>query len=448
MVKRNPSCDGCVKCGDKLSGTTGCCCTHTCHAICVYLEGGCDDDGYCSCEEIASTYLLYDQETDSYHGSVSCGDLVVDLEFVIKYCEQEEQCVICLISECASTDYGGELDGECNNQISCQPLMAKVEGTEACVGVVDDVFLEGGLEHEWDVDVSNCGDENCTSMRIKTVCTPRIFPKEVTDYDGVGCIGCDCLCRDLCISYFGTECSDGNQVSASDEGVWEFEVAACDSSQEDQNGRTLRIELQKNETTGLCELLVTASQYGEDDIEQVVSLDDCPEIPLTTIYLNEEQSEYWTFECWKCKGCTNQFCVCECNDAQTQGSGFLLPDALHVDYVQFTDPNGGGSGAITLKFRPNEHRSGPCIWDGIIPMTFEGPDGPYIENIVVTLKLQDGCDSPPFCGWCIGIGNFWTPTSGTWQEATCSCDPLLLTFHSEFLDSGGRLQTWDAVVSE
>ena len=463
MVKRNPSCDGCVKCGDKLSGTTGCCCTHTCHAICVYLQGGCDDDGYCSCEEISSTYLLYDEETDSYHGSISCGDLVVDLEFVIKYCKEEEQCVICLISECASTDYGGELDGECDNQISCQPLI--VEGTEACVGEVNDVFLEGGLEHTWDIDVSNCGDENCTSMQLKTFCTPRIFPEEVTNDDGVGCKGCQCLCRDLCISYSGTECSDGNQVSASDEGVWEFEVSACDSGQEDQNGRSIRIELQKNETTGLCELLVTASQYGEEDIEQIVALNDCPEIPLTTIYLNEEESEFWTFECWKCQGCTAKYCICECDNPLIAGTGFLIPDVLTIDYSFVYGGTGGGSGTapLTLIQRPNANRSGPCVWEGDLVVTCNCGQT-VTATYHVSLTLEPSVYNPPgyplLCGWGLTIhfrsgggachcdGGF-VEFNDQWNGPnSCSCDPILLTFHRDYIDSGEHPYIFDATISE
>ncbi|QDT23670.1 hypothetical protein [Gimesia chilikensis] len=456
MVKRNPSCDGCEKCGEKLDGMVQCCCTHTCHAICVTLEGGCEDGGYadCSCEEPAFTYLEYNQTTKSYKGEIGCGELLIDLEFVIKYCKDSETCVICLISNCLTSSYNESFDGECDNLVSCKPIPAS---TESCIGSIDqDGVLVGGIEHEWEVDVSGCGDTNCTSFVIKTVCTDRIFPEEITEtaYEG-GCIGCECLCQDLCITYRGhNTCEDGGKI-AIDGDTWEFEVTRCSEADPDQQGRTISIVLQKNVYTEECELLVTTpyvdSMGVETTKETIVELNECPDIPYTKIWVDETEGDYFEFECWKCGLCPDELiCICECDPDSPDGRGYVVPEILTLDWAG-DDGQNSDSGSLSLI----RHRE-LCYWEGRVIIHCFSNEGEPLRGIY-TFIFQPGEDSGlGWCGWSIQVGfvvidaynnhipfppasctnpildaiTSWSEGGGSWST-TCDCDPFDATYAAQ-----------------
>lgn len=487
-LKGVPGCGCSKKCGHKTGEI--CCCAFTCAAICVTIEGGCQDEeagsNVCSCNELSFVYLLYDAATHSYHGTLGCGDISVDLEFKIVYCSETEECYLCLLSDCLSESAGtgtqgtGSLlpsgsafDGDCDNLVSCKLLSSS---NEACIGTKgNDNDLLGGIEHEWEVNIANCGDSDCTGFKLTTMCTDRIFPKEFTKVLGTGsgtgttevecgCTDCFCLCKDLCISYFGTECSDGNKVSINSSGIWTFEVFGCDP---EENGRTIEIKLNKNESTGKCELVVTTPLAGTGSTEQetVIELTNCPDIPLTRIYVDEGSDQYFEFECWKCQGCTAQYCVCECDTAIIQGEkpGFLLPDSLTLEYeynnLSFAESGGTGPQTITLEARPNDHQSGPCRWIGRLTVDCTTSLGSFSGTYVFELELGFFTFTSPRCGWALRIEEPLGGSGGCpgvaltgidvtdWDEYTCACDPVNITFYREVEGSGGT-STFAATITE
>jgi hypothetical protein len=442
----------CCKCGDKLTGNKTCCCTHICHSICVTLEGGCEDPetgpDACSCLEPSFTYLEYSPETGSYAGEIGCGDILIDLEFVIKYCEESGECVICLVSDCLSNPYGEDFDGECDNAISCKPFG---KANQNCIGLKSEELegvLEGGIEHEWAIDVSNCGDSNCTSYKIRTLCTPRVIPKEVTiDETGCGCTGCSCTCSDLCIGYRGPNtCEAGARVRI-DQNVWYFEVGECGSP--GQTGRSINVTLEKDDYTGACILravtqLITSE--GSSENITIIDLTDCPDIPYTKIIVDEtsEPNAYFEFECWKCGLCPDELiCTCQCDPASPSNRGYVLPDTLNLFWTAY-DGIGSDSGHIVLKLRQESF----CIWDGGVDIQCESIGDPLYIRYTFTLEPNMPNDSPgnESCGWYLQgvpgfVGNPADLKPGTTCEdrylgiastllsgQSCECDPLELVF--------------------
>ena len=482
-LKGVPGCGCKEKCGSKTGDI--CCCSHTCGAICVKIIGGCENEsgvgtGFCSCEEPSFTYLEYDPITHSYHGTIGCGDVSIDLEFVVKYCpdypvgtgtETEGTCVLCLLSDCLveaetigtgtviGTGTGDDLfDGSCTNLVSCKPI---ANGNVSCIGIRDDENnLDGGIEHEWDVNVSGCGDSNCSAFTIISKCTPRIFPEELTTTlgtgtgtEGCGCTGCFCTCRDLCISYVGTvPCTSGARVPFENNG-WEFELSSVEGCDEDEVGRSISIILRANEETGVCELFITTSlavgtgTAPDTTLETIITLNDCPDIPFTKIFVDEDANEYFTFECWKCGACPEELiCVCECDPDSEDGRGFDIGRTLSLDW-EATNNSGTGSGTISLERFEEE-----CRWEGTYILNCVDSDSTVYQRIYTASFYPDGGVDLNYCGWVISvtatnrIGTTpYTPLDNSctdehldqivqWSEAgntydvSCQCDPFSMTY--------------------
>ena len=403
MVKRNPTCNGCEECGDKLSGLNRCCCTHVCHAICLTLQPSvdalCPDSDDCGCNETVFIYALYDPATESFHGNVGCGNVSIPYEIYIRYDKTDGNCYACLVSPCNSgTGSGTGVSGTGSFEVTEQCVQMG-KATSNCIGERGTGGeLTGGMSFEWELSTANCGDDDCSATYTLTaVCVDRIFPEELTeDYLGYGCKGCKCLCRDLCVTwsyngppYSGTgsgtgtgfvSCSMSKKLSYDSlSGGWTAEFipnerrrllgdldnnpipVVFDMSEPGECRSTINLLLQKNEITGACELLVsseigTGSESGTANItETVVALDNCPELEFS-LELNEYET--LSVKCWECNDCPDYSCLCKCRK---------LGPSLTAEIVTAPTPNvcfgKGQTGTISLS-GPYESPHG-CLWWGL-----------------------------------------------------------------------------------
>jgi len=170
---------GCKKCEEKLPTETSSCCKCVCDTLCVTISIPYDDD--CDCNEV-NVEFPYDTYTDSWHGTIVCGGLSVDLDFEIKKCN--DKCYICLTSDCLGMPYGTCPD-DC---VEFTP------SSNNCRGTFDGIVRTAGLPATWnDLDFSGCGDTYCGTGSISVVCADRVLLQNICD-------GCDCVDRCLCAS--------------------------------------------------------------------------------------------------------------------------------------------------------------------------------------------------------------------------------------------------------
>ncbi|QDT76785.1 hypothetical protein Mal35_02060 [Gimesia maris] len=396
MTKRNPICNGCKKCGDKLDGLAGCCCSHVCHAICLTLQPSLDKDcpntSDCECTDTVHKYVLFDNDSQSFHGTIGCG-IEIPFAIYIEYDRDEESCYACLSSPCNSTVGSGVGTGSSVDDI-CVPMGENNSNCIGNLGTAND--LVGGMEFEWELDLSNCGGDEClSSYTLIARCLDRILPEEITEITfGTGCKGCSCLCKDLCITWFYngppmetgtgtgsgfTSCSQKRRVSF-DEATQSWHAVfdpndknrlisdlannpidvILNMSQPGECQTELTLSLVTNSETDQCELLISSnlgsgSNTGSSLTEKVLSLSNCPQIDAA-IELNEYET--LLIECWECGNCDEENCQCECRK---------VPATLHAEIIAEPEPNVCFSNGQTGGWELTGIYEGVegCLWWGV-----------------------------------------------------------------------------------
>lgn len=168
MAKRNPTCD-CGPC-DILVNCHDCC-RCVARLICVTLSQPTASGGDCDCKKSTTETFAWDSGSQSWFGTITCGSLAVDLKFTIE--KVADVCYLFLESNCMG--YWGEN----------RPRVPCLDCTQ-----FDDVAF--------DVDVSGCGDSNCTTATVRVNYADLLeFARLCGD-----CGGCGCICRCICVTYF------------------------------------------------------------------------------------------------------------------------------------------------------------------------------------------------------------------------------------------------------
>lgn len=319
-VKGIPGCGCNGKCGERLSGQNACCCTHICEAICVRIEpaDGCpeESDG-CECTEPVAVYVLYDSETESFHGSIGCGGTSFNFDISISFNTETESCEACLTATCV------ELDED-----DCKDVASQ---TAVCTGEKDENGdWIGGMDFSWVLSVENCGGPTyCTnSYELIVHCMERIDVESIAvDENGCECTGCKCLCKELCVTYT----YDDGELSYSAQtrllfdhgtGSWYAEwLVYQDALYPEGISIVLEITPHKNEYTGECELLLTVDYEAE-----TIPLTNCPFLDVSVELTNATLE----IKCYECQGCEPYKCTCNCRE---------LPDSLTASWSYFgSDP--------------------------------------------------------------------------------------------------------------
>jgi|GEM_PF-6604188 hypothetical protein len=177
-------CCCCSACGVPLPKEVATCCLCVCDEICVTLEGTGVD---CSCV-IGKSVVSWNPEECAYIGAVGCGDVYVDVRIDIRKCEGN--CHLCLTSICLG------LDGACPD--TCvQFAPGNLHGD--CGKYLRECSQRGGFNADWSVDVSECGDADCSTVTLNAECSSRVNPAG----SGVTrlCKDCDCVCDCVSIGY-------------------------------------------------------------------------------------------------------------------------------------------------------------------------------------------------------------------------------------------------------
>ncbi len=269
-------CGPCLK-RIKNGGPRGCCAC-VCDAICVTLDSADTDCASPSSECVGCDFIRYqfdwNCDTQSYSGTVSCGNSVVDLKFKVK--EQGGVCYMCLTSACLGLD--GEVGGD-----SCMPFSggfcncAKFQvGPSSSSSRDSEDTLSAGqpMFFSWDVDFSGCGFQCCGPGTVSIKCANRIFPSKLasnssSDCPILVCDNCDCVCDCVCIQYNDDACPETavcetlftNRTCFDREtSSWHL-VVTCDGT-DSENDVDLDFRLQKNEQTNDCEILLTSIELG------------------------------------------------------------------------------------------------------------------------------------------------------------------------------------------
>ena len=276
MTRSKSTCGGCCcnQCERHLPENVRCCCHCVCDTLCVILEIPFDVDCPCTTGPGPTTISRefgYDCETNSWHGTIECAGLSVDLDFSIKRCDPSgsgiDRCYICLKSTCLNKS------GDCIPGTDCIEV---VPGRDFCRGVyANDIERTGGFDAVFgNIEFSDCdtgvsGGNDCLGIpdtgSITISCSDRLFPSCFKDCKSVVCDGCSCLPLCLCIDYHDDSCPE---PSACDEQLnrrvcydndtksWSTEFT-CGSETID-----LQFTLQENEDTGLCEIFITSTALG------------------------------------------------------------------------------------------------------------------------------------------------------------------------------------------
>lgn len=246
-------CCCCNDCERILPSGTNCCCRCVCDTLCVTIAIPSDAD--CDCDE-GKTEFAYDCATNSWHGTVDCLGLSVDLDFSVKTCD--DKCYVCLTSTCLSK--AGTCPGDC----------IEFSGGLFCRGTYTGIERTGGFDVTFTgINFSGCGDSDCGTGTITISCADRIFPScRSTDCVAPLCDGCSCIPRCICVQYNDDDCPEtedcDNQLN--NRACWDSEtqswhlVIECGSNDVD-----LDFRIQKNESTGVCEVLLTSVELGISD---------------------------------------------------------------------------------------------------------------------------------------------------------------------------------------
>ncbi len=155
------TCDGC------FIWSGGECCQCIPERICVRAQSG---DAYCNCEDVTVS-ISWDDESRSYAGFV-CG---IDVRLYFK--EVYGECMLCLESYCAG-----------------------LTGDDALCEAVDCSYLPN-MELTFDIDASDCGDEECTDVTL------TVTPEKLIEVSF--CSGCPCVPECIC---FYMDVFDGNAM--------------------------------------------------------------------------------------------------------------------------------------------------------------------------------------------------------------------------------------------
>lgn len=412
----------CCKCGKRLFGSKSCCCSHTCRALCVKFNlEDCPFYTDCDCTEPNEIYVLYDDQTESYSGNISCGSTAVDFSIQVRK-DELLGCVACLTSSCLN--------------LYNESCIEAVTGTASCIGSrdEDEATLSGGMEFKWVVTVEDCGDYDCdVNYVLEAKCVDRIFPEEATssDYE-CGCTNCFCLCRELCINWVYDDAIDlcDKQRKAEFEPSlpgWTFEFEPDSVNGEGEECRiNINIVLQKNETTGFCELAIKRKPDTVDETTTLLGLGDCPFVSVENLQIAE--FETISIKCDDCTLCGDPVCKCLCDLNNPSGAFFVPPETLTLDY-NFDYVGADGNDAVGTIQLIQDKRKG-CEWSGQVVQYCEDPNTLVrrLESWGFNLFLSQG-NTAPLCGWNLTIEQAVTvnPPDPGLPLLNCDTMPNLLT---------------------
>lgn len=360
-----------------------CCCNCICDAICVTISIPYDDD--CDCDE-ASAEFDYDCATDSYHGTINCKGLSVDLDFSVKTCDGK--CYICLTSDCLDMPYG-----TCPND--CQEF---TPGRAFCRGTYNGRVRTGGFSATWDVDFSGCGDTYCGNGTVEIECAERVFLLCKGDCGDPLCDGCDCFCRCVCITYSDDDCTEIVKVCWDDYiGGWTVDIECPYET------ITITITIGPDEYNQ-CELSITTS-IGDADPVPLLS---CPDIRASWNITKADYSEASISV-----GCAN------CGECDIEIEAPCCPDDP-LPLTLFATVVSGDCETVGMVI-PLIHDNG--IWKGDDLLSCEFDPLGNTPGPIVGIEYQFICTDD---GWFVhgGCDNF-ADIGG----ALVSCNPFLFVFN-------------------
>lgn len=185
----------CCCCGSCTDDTT--CCNCICRFLCVKLEipAGC---GTPPCT-VAEVELRFDTTTNSWIGTITCGNASIDVDFYIS--DVGGDCKLCLRSTCLGYGVGSESCKPGAGAISCSTLTASWPLTAQ--------------------QLSDCSGGLCaTTGTLSTKCSKSHSPKEGTP--PVNCLTCECICDCLCFVAITSDCPDPQPVRK--KGCWDATI--------------------------------------------------------------------------------------------------------------------------------------------------------------------------------------------------------------------------------
>ncbi len=295
MVKaKGIPCDNCCcnTCENVIPENLRCCCRCVCNTICVTVKIPGDDD--CLCNEVKAQFA-FNCVSKSWSGTIECSNLSIDLEFILKTCD--DKCYICLKSTCL--EILGTCPGDC---VEITPNSGN------CRGSYDGRIRTGGISVTFPgIDFSKCGDLLCGTGSIEIECAEIIIPSCTSDEcDGPLCEGCDCMSRCLCVVYRRESDGDGNNFCFT-----ELATICWDDVYERWKG-TLTCEI----GSGTIDIEITLEDDGygncvfrlkEGGIDRGIAtvIGGCPNVSLQWNYLENGQSvevNAFSLICGDCEG--------------------------------------------------------------------------------------------------------------------------------------------------
>lgn len=309
----------CSVCGKKLATPNSLCCGCVCDALCVTIDGevyggvveclpttGTGSGETCGCVQV-TTKVGWDDDECAWIGTVGCGGLSIDLKFEIL--EIDGDCYVCLTSDCLGLIQlrtGTGTGDECG---LITPGCNSWEG-ESCGSYVKDGDQDGGINADWTVDASDCGDLMCGSIDINAVCADRTNPA------GKGidrlCIDCDCVCNCICITYLeDTACGVQIVQSCMDSWTgtgsnrWEHTFAGCPGGDQ-----TVTISLKRRDSDGCCLWELETTRGSVTNPEQKAA---CPDATHTwnLTGLDADAAGAVDIACAECNECKVQTGCCQ-----------------------------------------------------------------------------------------------------------------------------------------
>jgi len=446
MVSTKNSCGGCCcnSCEDHLPSDVRCCCNCVCANLCITLSFS----GSSSCNSVV-TEFTHDCVTHSWHGTMGCGGLSVDLDFSVKRCN--DKCYVCLKSTCLG------MAGDCPDD--CIEITSP--GRDFCRGKYTTERRDGGFETTWsNIDFSGCGGTTgsisiaCTD-RISRVCSSDCTPE--CDFFIVRTVPliidtCSCHCDCVCLSYQrdgdpgGDDCNGFSTIVCFDTSTksWHADIECIVDGNEpgDPGNFTVEIDISiQTDVNGHC-VLTLESDIGDifpTDADELIEGKTeplftfrCPDFVASFFILHLDESESrFDIACLGCSGICG-FAFAQCCD------GIEIPGTLNV-VITAEDPDGALTGSGIITYNP----SSGC-WEGLIDVVcnIDPADGGPIFG-VISLKMC--CDE---------LGN--------WEmEAVCAlgdtqganpglvCDPFSAVFGPfSSCKPGGLCGDYNVTVTE